>query len=334
MPRPNPHKPFTPRAEQIALQPRVSGNAINGLSDTEHRPARIVYWALDPDTIAHGHMQRWFYQADPDNAHVNAARAERARLLEEEIGPLVGEPVQRSPSEWLEALRRHAGEHIPCERIGATALDPDWLYEGEARSFANVIVIAVQHDPDEIAQAPQGRAGAEVVRQYGRAALSARRVATWLRAQGWEAEAVTGPMTGPLLLIPPAVACGFGELGKHGSLIDPEFGSSFRLSAVMTDAPVEHTHKREYGIDAFCASCRVCEEACPPEAISPQKQTVRGETKWYVDFDKCLPFFNQHHGCAICVAVCPWSLPGVGFKLAGKLARRRERRTNAIDDHV
>ena len=20
--------------------------------------------------------------------------------------------------------------------------------------------------------------------------------------------------------------------------------------------------------------------------------------KWYVDFDKCLPFFNEHHGCA------------------------------------
>ncbi|MCG6857279.1 MAG: 4Fe-4S dicluster domain-containing protein [Salaquimonas sp.] len=325
MARLNPYKPFTPRPEQMALKPDVSGNAINGLGETAQRRARMVYWAPDPDTIAHGRMQRWFYLADPDCREVNAARKHRARLLEEQIGPLAADKVQRSPEEWLDALRRHADDSVPCERIGVTTLDPDWLYEGEERSFANVVVLAVHHDSDEIALAPQGRAGAEVIRQYGRAALSARRIATWLRAQGWEAEAVTGPMTGPLLLIPPAIASGFGELGKHGSLIDPEFGASFRLSAVMTDAPIAHTPKREYGIDDFCASCRVCEQACPPEAISPDKHTVRGETKWYVDFDKCLPFFNQHHGCAICIAVCPWSLPGVGPNLAQKLARRRAR---------
>ncbi|MEC9342507.1 MAG: 4Fe-4S dicluster domain-containing protein [Pseudomonadota bacterium] len=325
MARTNPHKPFVPRAEQLALRPSVSGNAINGLGEEAPRRARMVYWSPDPDDIPHGRMQRWFYQADPDNVHVNAARQQRASLLTEEIGPLVGDPVARNPKDWLESLQRHAEREVPCERVGVTALDPDWLYEGVERDFANVIVIAVQHDTDEIAQAPHGRAGAEVIRQYGRAALSARRIATWLRGQGWEAEAVTGPMTGPLLLIPPAIACGFGELGKHGSLIDPEFGASFRLSAVMTDAPIAPTPQRDHGIDDFCASCRVCEQACPPEAIAPDKQIVRGQAKWYVDFDKCLPFFNQHHGCAICIAVCPWSLPGVGLNLADKLARRRAR---------
>ena len=28
------------------------------------------------------------------------------------------------------------------------------------------------------------------------------------------------------------------------------------------------------------------------------------------------PFFNQTHGCAICIAVCPWSRPGIGLALA------------------
>jgi epoxyqueuosine reductase len=126
-------------------------------------------------------------------------------------------------------------------------------------------------------------------------------------------------------LIPPALACGFGELGKHGSLITPKMGASFRLSAVLTDAPFEPTPAKEYGIDSFCLHCRVCEDACPPEAILEDKQTVRGEVKWYVDFDKCLPFFNQTHGCAICIAVCPWSRPGVGPRLAEKLSRRAAR---------
>ncbi len=28
--------------------------------------------------------------------------------------------------------------------------------------------------------------------------------------------------------------------------------------------------------------------------------------KWYVDFDKCIPYFTKTHGCTICIEVCPW----------------------------
>lgn len=325
MAKANPFRPFRPRDEQMALKPAVSGNAINGLGETARRRPRPVYWATDPDTIAHGAMQRWFYRADPDNPHVNAARAARAELLKGDVPPVQGNPARLSPSDWLARLREFAAT-LPCERIGATPLDPAWLYEGQSTPFSNVVVVAVQHDYGELALAPDGRAGAEVIRQYGRAAFSAKAIAGWFRAQGWPAEPVTGPMTGTILLIPPATAAGFGELGKHGSLIDAQFGSSFRLSAVLTDAPVAPTPKRQYGIDGFCAHCRVCEDACPPRAIAPAKQTVRGETKWYVDFDKCLPYFNETNGCAICIAACPWSRPGVGENLAAKLARRAARR--------
>jgi epoxyqueuosine reductase QueG len=132
-------------------------------------------------------------------------------------------------------------------------------------------------------------------------------------------------MTGKILMIPPALECGFGELGKHGSLINPEFGSAFRLGAVLTDAPFALTDQRSFGVDGFCASCHVCEDACPPFAIGPEKQRVRGVDRWYVDFDACIPFFAESSGCAICIAVCPWSRPGVGLNLAAKLARRAER---------
>ena len=201
------------------------------------------------------------------------------------------------------------------------------VFEGAEVSQHRIVMVGVAHDYDQIEQAPDVPAGAEVLRQYGRAAAAAKALAGWLREQGWDAEPLTGPMTSKVAMIPPALACGFGELGKHGSIINPEFGASFRLSAVLTDAPFEPTPAREHGIDDFCQSCRVCEDACPPEALFQQKQTVRGVEKWYVDFDKCLPFFNQTNGCAICIAVCPWSRPGVGLNLVAKLARRRERLT-------
>ena len=58
MPKANPHRPFTPLPEQMALRPAVSGNAINGLGGAQVRPPLVVHWAPDPDAIAHGAMQR------------------------------------------------------------------------------------------------------------------------------------------------------------------------------------------------------------------------------------------------------------------------------------
>lgn len=309
----------------MAHWPDVSGNDINGLGERGFRRPDWVYWAPDPSDIAHGNMQRWFYTVQPDAEPIVRARADRQVILDAPMAELAAEPVERSPEDWLEALRGFERDGT-CEKIGATALLQDWLFEGYESPFANVILCGVQHDYDEIAKAPEPDAGGEVIRQYGRAAGAAKTIASWLRSEGWEAEALTGPMAGKLTMIPPALAAGFGELGKHGSIIDRDMGASFRLSAVLTDAPIAHTEAADYGIDEFCMNCRICEDACPPEALRDEKQWVRGIEKWYVDFDKCLPYFNQHHGCAICIAVCPWSRPEVGPRLADKLARRALRK--------
>ena len=113
-------------------------------------------------------------------------------------------------------------------------------------------------------------------------------------------------------------------LFRSGSLINRKLGASFRLACVITDMPLVADRRDAFGVDDFCTHCHVCQDACPPDAIFEDKQMVRGERKWYVDFDKCLPFFNEHMGCGICVAVCPWSRPGVADNLLLKLARRRE----------
>ncbi len=320
----SPYRPFTPDPAQMALAPAVSGNAINGLGEAAPRPPRVVYWAPDPDKIPHGAMQRWFYSVNPDAPPLVAERAARQAILDAPLPEVTGPPAQRAPEDWTAALEDFVAQGI-CEKTGVAEMDPAWCYEGCEVPQSRVIVLGVQHDYGRISQAPEVEAGAEVVRQYGRAAHAAKQVTGWLRRQGWAAEPVTGPMTGAFTLIPPALACGFGELGKHGSIIDRDLGASFRLSAVLTDAPFAPTPPAEHGIDGFCASCRICEDACPPEAIFHEKQTVRGTRKWYVDFDRCLPFFNQTHGCAVCIAVCPWSRPGVGPNLAAKLARRAAR---------
>lgn len=324
MAKPNPFRPFTPDPEQTALKPAISGNTINGLNDTTPRPPRMVYWAPDPDDIPHGPLQRYFGERSARFPAFTEKRAIRQEINATPLPPVAPDQVQQSPEDWTAALDRFVTAGA-CEMVGVARIQPNWVFQHHTITQSTVIMIGVQHDYDEIRTAPDPQAGLEVVTQYTRAASASKAIAGWLHDHGWAAEALTGPMTGALAMIPPALACGFGELGKHGSIINPQFGASFRLSAVLTDAPFAPTPPQDHDIDAFCQNCRICEDACPPEALSPEKQTVRGTTKWYVDFDKCLPFFNQTHGCAICIAQCPWSRPGVGLNLAAKLARKRQR---------
>jgi epoxyqueuosine reductase QueG len=144
----------------------------------------------------------------------------------------------------------------------------------------------------------------------------------WIRDRGHAAEAKTGPMTEDVLMTPAAIAAGLGELGKHGSLINREFGSSFRLSMVTTDLPLETDQSDVFGADMFCGNCRICTDACPPDAIYREKQMVRGTRKWYVDFDKCVPYFVENNTCGLCLVVCPWSRPGIAENLVLKMAKR------------
>ena len=74
-------------------------------------------------------------------------------------------------------------------------------------------------------------------------------------------------------------------------MINRTYGSSFRLANVLRDIPLVADTRDEFGADDFRISCQLCRNICPLDATALEKQTVRGKAKWYVDFDKCLPFF-------------------------------------------
>ena len=318
------YKGFSPNPAQMALMPEVSGNDVNGLGEEEFRRPSYVYWGNDPDDTAHGDVQRWFYTVDPGLEEFSHLRAARQEILEAPLRDIDPKASALSPEFVAQSVAQFIENGI-FEKFGVTAFNSDWAFEGVQIAYKNIVILGFHHNYVEIEKAPQPEAGVEVMRQYMRAAYGAKFIANWLHEQGWAAEPLTGPMSGKITMIPAALQAGFGELGKHGSIITPEFGSSFRLSAVLTDAPLPFDQPKAHGVDDFCANCRICEAACPTDAIFPEKQQVRGTKKWYVDFDKCLPFFNEHQGCAICIAVCPWSRPGVGINLAEKLMKRAQR---------
>jgi len=314
-------------ADIVELMGNVSGNELNGWGETEERQPSLVMWA-NPAKLAHGQVQVRMTQEFVAHPELQGVLRMNDR---HEPAPIAKVQVQRTPEEWVRALINFATspQGHAVELVGVAQPEPNWFFEGRSSAMPWIILLAVAMDHEQLSTAPEYPSAIEVHRQYNRGTSAARALADWFRHQGFDAEGHGGPGAGPIQMVPAAIAAGLGELGKHGSIINRELGSSFRLAAVLTNAPLTAHQPDQFGVDDFCFGCRICTDACPPDAIAPDKRLVRGATKWAVDFDRCLPYFAESYGCGICIAVCPWSTPGAAPRLAENMLRKQQRREAA-----
>ena len=319
-------KTYQPKLETQAML-RVSGNKINGLGERTPRRASPFFWH-PPELHPFGDLQ---VAARTQSRNCpGAAEQFRAAYTYPDLIPVAAER-RFGTAEVFGAEARAFALSNEADEFGIAEMNPLWVFEGYEIHEPRVIVLAFAHDYEELRQVPSdesnGAGVTEVGRQYARGTRASYALANWIRAQGYQAQPYPGPAASALLLIPPAISAGLGELGKHGSMISRPFGSGFRLAGVTTDMPLIPTTPDRFGADEFCTHCQVCTKACPPGAISNLKQVVRGAERWYVDFDKCIPYFVEAASCAICLAVCPWTRPPVRPNLLAKMARRISERS-------
>jgi ferredoxin len=310
---------FVSRPEVLAALPDVKGNTINGLGEDTVRRATPVMWH-NPDIIAHGRLQTW-YQSQTAAPGARAFRLQNMALTEKPLPDVAPGRPGWSAGEATAKVKQAALAR-EADLVGVARMSPDWVFEGYQAEYRWIVVLVVAMDHAELSAAPSDRSQTEVQKQYDRGSRAAIGLAGWMREHGWDAKPHGGPAAGPVVMIPAAIRAGLGELGKHGSMINREYGSSFRLASVLTDMPLVADRADVFGADDFCTSCQLCTNACPVDAIGADKQLVRGETKWYVDFDACIRYFVEHRGCAVCLPICPWSRPGVAPRLAEKMTRR------------
>ena len=321
----NPRRPkrgtYRPRPETLSLL-KTSGNVINGLGETQPRRASPFFWH-SPTQHPYGELQNVARQSS--RKCPGSAAGFMAAYNHPDLTPIAGNRNEAPAQELAAATIAFALSH-EIDAVGIAPMDPLYVFEGYTIEEPWVIVLVFAHDYEQLKQVPSDESNGvgvtEIGMQYARGTRASFALANWIRSQGYNAHAYPGPSADALLLIPPAIASGLGELGKHGSLINPQFGSGIRLAGVTTDMPLIASVPVNFGADEFCKTCQICTNACPPGAISQDKQMVRGQERWYVDFDKCIPYFAESASCGICFAECPWTRSEVRPKLLSTMARR------------
>jgi reductive dehalogenase len=252
-----------------------------------------------------------------------------------EVGRWEGPPAAAT------ALVKRVARFFGADLVGIALLDKRWIYshafwpDGSHKEIVLdstdvpvetghemvipekmrwVIVLGARMDGGILQYCPTPTGCAEVHRTYSRMAQLVASVAEFLRGIGYQA---IPSLNGLGLNIPMAIDAGFGEQGRHGKLITPEFGPCIRLCKVITDLPLVPDHPIRFGVHEFCQVCSKCAEACPSKAIPTGERTWSGPSisdspgvyTWHLDNEACRKYFvlGNADPCTICIRVCPFS---------------------------
>ncbi len=215
-----------------------------------------------------------------------------------------------APSELiaeLETLARNAG----VKDIKYVKVPQNAIFKGKGIPCAYAIIYTVEMAKAPISTSPSFESQLEVMRGYKNMAVIGTKLAQFLHKQGFAAYPGTalGGLTDYVHL---GELAGLGAIGYHGLLITPGEGARLRINTIytnITNLPIMTTNEHAWVRD-FCAMCRKCVRTCPVNAIYEEPKPRGDGGMQCIEHAACRDYFTQHFGCAVCLAVCPFSQVG------------------------
>jgi len=241
------------------------------------------------------------------------------------------EPLDVSDPQEVTNRVKKAATHFGADLVGVCKLDRRWInshtfglmvhaMELEAKSqhvpddFQYAIVMAFDEDYNMVKHFHTQIVEAGVAMGYARMSIANLFLAAFIQCLGFKAIDCT--VNQVALSVPMAMQAGLGDIGRHGLLIAPKYGSRIRLTQVLTDLPLVPDSPIDFGVSEFCKVCKKCAKMCPSQSISygerstevPSISNNPGALKWAINMDTCSEYWIKiHRGCGVCMAVCPYN---------------------------
>lgn len=227
-------------------------------------------------------------------------------------GP-VAEIVQpfASPEEAATMIKAKALE-FGADMVGICAIESSDIYRGKSVTETFAIAVGQRMLWRKFQVVPSQESAIECVRVYHALGESIIKLADWIRSRGYACRIEHPIGDSDLLHIPIGLKAGFGELGRHGSIIHPKHGPLFRMGSVVTSLELATDQPVDAGIAAFCDKCKACRIYCPAKAVPDHRNAAGGKDhlgndRYMVDTGKCFPYFAKHNYCSICLPVCVYN---------------------------
>ena len=216
--------------------------------------------------------------------------------------------VFESPASASAAVKEKA-RAFGADEVGVAEIEPGDIYQGREIPEKYAIVVGQRMLWRSFQEVPSHDSAVECLRVYFSLGETVIRLADYIRSLGYACTVEHPIGDSDVLHIPLALKAGFGELGRHGSIIHPTMGPLFRLGSVITNMPLQTDHPIDAGIAAFCDNCRACRIYCPAKAIPDERSPEAGKDhlgnyRYKVDTGKCFPYFAKHNYCSACLPVC------------------------------
>ena len=239
-------------------------------------------------------------------------------------GPVATERhVFASPDEAAQMIKTKA-RAFGADIVGICEIEPSDLYQGRTVDETYAVAVGQRMRWRAFQTVPSREAAIECLRIYHSLGETVIALAAYIRSLGYSCQIEHPLGDSDLLHIPIGLKAGFGELGRHGSIIHPELGPLFRMGSVATSIPFALDQPIDAGIAAFCDACRACRKFCPAHAIPDERDPAAGKDhlgydRYVVDTGRCFPYFAKHYYCSICLPVCvynhkAWARDFEGFK--------------------
>ncbi len=227
-------------------------------------------------------------------------------------GPVAAE---RHPFESPEAAAAHIKAkalEFGADIVGICEIEPSDVYAGRTVTEKYAIAVGQRMLWREFQVVPSQRSAIECMRVYHTLGETVIRLAEHIRSLGYACRVEHPIGDSDLLHVPIGLKAGFGELGRHGSIIHPKLGPLFRMGSVITSVALATDSPVDAGIAKFCDICRACRIYCPADAVPDERSPEAGKDhlgndRYMVDTGRCFPYFAKHYYCSICLPVCVYN---------------------------